>query len=268
MGCFFFNWSQLPSAALTNEKVFRCWWALAGKEPLTLCEPEYALEASLKQNIWRRQELISSLLRASSAKQTQSCPVPLIHIGLQIAAKEAFMLTFRNHPYKQKHRLFGFVPCVHRVSGLSAQERCPALAVASGYMLSTVCECKMFALGMSTYWAFEGRDAAPNLVLTKHLVPCAQSHSFIWYSAIKSWFYKTVCLAQNHRHWKQKKNILGHKVYFYTLPIVSRCSQLTLSSLIHTSLKSHLSSRSCQEIKIKGLFLSLPIPHNYTGHET
>lgn len=79
------------------------------------------------------------------------------------------------HVYRERLRETG--------AGLSAQERCPALAVASGDMHSTVnmrIKC-LSALGMSTYCTCEGKDAAPNLVLAKHSVPCAKpshTHSF------------------------------------------------------------------------------------------
>jgi len=54
---------------------------------------------------------------------------------------------------------------------LSAQERCPALAVASVDMLSAlgICECKMFnCTGMSVYCNCERRDVSSNLMLTKY----------------------------------------------------------------------------------------------------
>lgn len=162
---FFSNWSQLPSAAVADEKVFKCWWALAGKEPLILCEPECALEASQKENIWRKQELISSPVRPSPAKQTQPCPVSLVRIGLQIAVEQAFTLTLWNHLIN--HRLFGFSSmcavelvawlrlCMYTKRDWEKQEL--AYQLRRGvllwlWLLGTclawwICECRMFVWG-------------------------------------------------------------------------------------------------------------------------
>lgn len=66
----------------------------------------------------RKQEVMSSLFRPSCAKQIQSCPVSLVHIDLQIAVKQAFILTLWNHLINQSTDFFGFVPCMRRVSGM------------------------------------------------------------------------------------------------------------------------------------------------------
>lgn len=185
---FFLNWSQLPSAAVADEKVFKCWWALAGKEPLILCEPECALEASQKENIWWKQEKISIQSDHPLQNRLSTAPFLLFILVCKLQLNKFYTdpqtFWFFFHVWS---RVSGMIKTLHVYrerlretgAGLSAQNGCPALAVAPGDMHGMVnMWVQNVCLGMSTYCTCEGGDVAPSFVLTKSLVPHAKpSHT-------------------------------------------------------------------------------------------
>ena len=132
---------------------------------------------------------ISSLIRGSSVKQTQTCPVPLVRIGLQTAVKQAFMLALWDHPYKPNPRLvFLCHMCIELLAWLrtcmygerNSEKQGFAYQLRRGVLLwlwllgtrlvhreyvSVRC---LTVPGMSTYCNCERRDASSNLMLTKY----------------------------------------------------------------------------------------------------
>lgn len=90
---FLFKLKPTPLEQLSDEKSF-------SRKGTTLREPEYVPETPQNEHSWRKQQLtFLKKLRFQVWSEhpewnSQTCPVPLVHIGLQIAVKQAFMLSF------------------------------------------------------------------------------------------------------------------------------------------------------------------------------